>query len=134
MPGYLSCDTRNRGAGMLLHEAAIRLSRGEQLSCGRCGCPVRYYVRQKWANARKRGDVTFEVKKVARLYPHARKDRFDPFLLWTQNVSDRTDVKILPIFWAPGKTRKISGGQFPPFLSPQDWKKLFQKLGNRAPT
>jgi len=70
------------------------------------------------------------VIQAARLYADPRKHHgFDPFLYRLRHCNDPKNVKVLPVFWAPGKKKgNPRFGQFPPLLSAQEWKKLLQKF------
>lgn len=130
MPGCLQCDHRHRSKARL-YEAALVLSRGEALPECKCGEAVRYYMDFQFANEKKEPlDTvqTYKVLRVARLYSRLRPDGYDPFLFLLQHEDNARDKKVWPIFWAPDKKGKIRGGQFPPLLSSQDWKRLFRKL------
>jgi hypothetical protein len=128
MPSWLECDNEHLGKA-LRRSAAIALSRGHALRCLRCGKPFRYYWEFTFANVKGEKNC-YEVIRTARLYTHRRKDGFDPFLFLLRHCDDPKNVKVLPVFWAPGKRGNTRWGQFPPLLSMQDWKKLLRKLKN----
>jgi len=126
MPSWLECD-EGHGSNTLLYDAAIALSKSRPPRCRRCGKPFHYYVEHRYANVKGEKNC-YEAIQIVRINMRPRMDRFDPFLLRLQHCDDPKNIKLLPIFWAPDKTGRIRVGQFPPLLSPQDWKNAFRKL------
>ena len=131
MAGWIECASGKHAEKMKLYEAAKRLSKNRLGRCSHldCGKPLQYWVQHDYANAA--GQHNFQVIRAARLWSDAEveeRDGFDPFLLLLQDENDPENRKILPIFWAPDKSGKARGGQFPPILAPEEWKILFRKL------
>jgi hypothetical protein len=57
----------------------------------------------------------------------AEDENYDPFLLVLRDIETGKE-QILPTFWAYGQSNTQRGGQFPPLLSLEEWKRLFRQL------
>ena len=70
---------------------------------------------------------SFAVTRAVRLWTRLTgNDGYDPFLLVLRQSEDRKE-RILPTFWFDGQIAQ-RGGQFPPLLTFEEWKRLFRRL------
>ena len=95
--------------------------------CKRCGKPLQYRIDHTYANDPSAKQYGFVVTRAVRLGTRLDDESYDPFLLVLREIETGKE-QILPTFWAHGKSGTQRGGQFPPLLSPEEWKTLFRKL------
>lgn len=130
MPSWIWCSgSEHHFRNMKIYEAAINLSQGKALgSPCKCGADLEYKIKHEYANV---GGAlaTYTVTRAARLDPEQLSDNdgYDPFLLLLRN-DETGDEVVLPTFWAPDKSGRPRGGQYPPMMRLRDWKELFGKL------
>lgn len=129
MPARIKCEQGHLNRGMPLREAVIAISENRPVGeCRRCGAPLRYVIEHTYANDPARQLRTYDVVRAVRLRTRlANGENYDPFLLVLRNI-ENGDEQILPTFWAFGRSGTQRGGQFPPLLSLEEWKELFEKL------
>jgi len=129
MPSRICCPANHSTKGIPIHEAAIAVSERQSIGvCKRCGKELQYRIDHVYANDPNSKQYSFAVKRAVRLRTRLTDDEnYDPFLLVLREIETGKE-QILPTFWAYGQSNTQPGGQFPPLLSPEEWKALFREL------
>lgn len=129
MPSRICCPDNHSAKWIPIREAAIAVSEGRAIGvCKKCGKELQYRIDHTYANDPSRKKYSFVVTRAVRLGTRvAGGENYDPFLLVLRDIKTGAE-QILPTFWAHGLSGTQRGGQFPPLLSLEEWKKLFRKL------
>jgi Protein of unknown function (DUF2934) len=129
MASRISCPNGHSTRAISTWEAAIALSEQRPIgACKKCGEGLHYRIDHTHANDPGAKDRSFIVTRAVRLgTKQAGDEDFDPFLLVLREIETGNE-QILPTFWANAGNKAQRGGQFPPLLSIEEWKKLFRRL------
>ena len=129
MPSYICCPEDHSTKAISIHEAAVALSEGGAIGvCKKCGKKLEYRIDHVYANDPSGKQYSFTVTRAIRLGTRlADGENYDPFLLVLLDIETGKE-QILPTFWSYGKDNTQRGGQSPPLLSLEEWKRLFCKL------
>jgi hypothetical protein len=129
MPSRICCPDDHSTKGISIHEAAIAVSEGRAIGvCKKCRKELQYRIDHTYANDPSGKEYGFIVTRAVRLGARLADDEnYDPFLLVLREI-ETGKQQILPTFWAYGQSNTGRGGQFPPFLSLDEWKTLFSRL------
>ncbi len=129
MPSRICCPVGHSTKGISIHDAAIAVSEERAIGvCKKCGRQLQYRIDHVYANDPNSKQYSFAVKRAVRLRTRLTDDEnYDPFLLVLREI-ETGEEQILPTFWAYGQNNTQRGGQFPPLLSPEEWKALFREL------
>ncbi|HEX4075334.1 MAG TPA: DUF2934 domain-containing protein [Candidatus Acidoferrales bacterium] len=129
MTSRISCPNGHSTRTISIWDAAVALSEQRAIGvCKKCGKGLDYRIDHTHANdpgARERGFiVTRAVRLGTRL---AGGEDFEPFLLVLREIETGKE-EILPTFWTNSGNKVQRGGQLPPLLSIEEWKRLFRRL------
>jgi len=129
MPSHISCPDNHSTEKISIHEAAISVSEGRAIgACKKCGKALQFQIDHVYPNDPRKKRHTFAVTRAVRLGTKlAGGENYDPFLLVLREIKTGEE-QILPTFWAHGRHNTQRGGQFPPLLSLEEWKRLFRQL------
>lgn len=129
MPSRICCPDGHSTKVISIHEAAIAVSDGRVIGvCNKCGKELQYRIDHVYANDPRAKEYTFAVTRAVRLGTRlADEEHYDPFLLVLREIETDKE-QILPTFWAYGQNNTQRGGQFPPLLTLEEWKRLFSQL------
>jgi hypothetical protein len=129
MASRISCPNGHLTKGISIWEAAVALSEGRAIGvCKKCGKGLHYRIDHTYANDPSGKEYGFIVTRAVRLGTRLADDEnYDPFVLVLREIETGKE-QILPTFWAYGQSNTQRGGQFPPLLSLEEWKRLFRRL------
>jgi len=129
MPSRICCPDNHSTTAISIHEAAIAVSEGRAIGeCKKCGKGLQFRIDHVYPNDPRKKRYVFAVTRAVRLGTRsAGGENYDPFLLVLREVKSGKE-QIFPTFWAHGRHNTQRGGQFPPLLSLEEWKKLFCQL------
>ena len=129
MPSRICCPDNHTTKGISIHDAVIAICEGRAIGvCKKCGKELKYRIDHVYANDPGEKEYGFIVTRAVRLETRlADEEHYDPFLLVLREIETGKE-QILPTFWAYGQNNTQRGGQFPPLLSLEEWKKLFRQL------
>lgn len=129
MPSKICCANNHATKAVSMWDAAVAVSQGRPIgACKKCGKELQYRIEYAHANDSGRKENWFLVTGAVRLGPKmAGGESFDPFLLVLRDLHNGTE-QVLPTYWTYGRDTAQRGGQFPPLLSLEEWKKLFRRL------
>ena len=129
MASKICCANNHASKAVSMWDAAVAVSQGRSIgACKKCGKELQYRIEHAYASDSNRKDKWFVVTTAVRLGPKmAGGESFDPFLLVLRDAQNGAE-QVLPTYWTYGRDRAQRGGQFPPVLSLEEWKKLFRSL------
>jgi len=129
MASKICCANNHTSKALSMWDAAVAVSQGRSIgACKKCGKELQYRIEHAYANDSARKENWFVVTAAIRLGPKmAGGESFDPFLLVLRDLENGAE-KILPTYWTYGRDTAQRGGQFPPLLNLEDWKKLFRQM------
>jgi hypothetical protein len=129
MASRISCPNGHLTKGISIWDAAVALSSERAIgACKKCGKELQYRIDHVYANDPSAKEHAFVVTRAVRLGTRLADDEnYDPFLLVLREV-ETGEEQILPTFWAEGRNNARRGGQFPPLLNLEEWKRLFRRL------
>jgi len=132
MASRISCPNGHLTRTISTWEAAVALSEERAIGvCKKCGKALHYRIDHTYANDPDEKEYGFIVTRAVRLgTKRADDENYDPFLLVLREIETGKE-QILPTFWATGRDKAQRGGQFPPLLSFEEWKRLFRQLDAR---
>jgi Protein of unknown function (DUF2934) len=129
MTSRISCPNGHSTRTISIWEAAVALSEQRAVGvCKKCGNALHYRIDHTHANdagAKERGFIVTQAVRLGTRF--AGDEDFDPFLLVLRDIETGKE-QILPTFWANGGNKTERGGQLPPLLSIEEWKRLFRRL------
>lgn len=128
MASRISCPNGHLTRTISTWEAALALSEQRAIGvCKKCGKALHYRIDHTYANDPDGKEYGFIVTRAVRLGTRLADDDYDPFLLVLREIETGKE-QILPTYWANDRGKTQRGGQFPPLLSFEEWKRLFRRL------
>jgi Protein of unknown function (DUF2934) len=129
MASKICCANNHATKAVSMWDAAVAISQGRSIgTCKKCAQELQYRIEHAFAGDAGGKGSGFVVTGAIRLGPKsAGGESFDPFLLVLRDLRNGME-QILPTYWTYGRDTAQRGGQFPPLLNLQEWKKLFRAL------